>query len=117
MRIYIAGKLSSKEDEERTPSKVITDYIQNISRMCRVASRIRKKGHYPYVPGIDFVIGMVVGSWEEEHYRGMGMSFLEVCDAVLVISWSWGVRKEVERATELGIPVYYSLEELNEHTT
>lgn len=108
MRIYIAGALSSKEDIERTPSKVVTDYIQNVSDMCKVASRVRRMGHHPYIPGLDFVLGMVVGDWEEEDYRGMGMAFLEVCDALLVTSMSWGVGKEVEKARELGIPVYYN---------
>lgn len=112
MRIYIAGALSSKENNSRTPSKVITDYIQNMSAMCKAASAVRREGHYPYIPGIDFVIGMVIGDWEEEDYRGMGMSFLEVCDAVLVISMSWGVQKEIDRAKELNIPVYYRLEDI-----
>lgn len=112
MRIYIAGALSSKEDNSRTPSKVVTDYIQNVSAMCQWASLVRRKGHYPYVPGIDFLIGVVNGDWEEEDYRGIGMSFLEVCDAVLVISMSWGVQKEIDRAKELGIPIYYRLEDI-----
>jgi hypothetical protein len=112
MRVYIAGALSSRENTERNPSKVVTDYIQNVSRMCQVASQVRRLGHYPYVPGLDFLLGVIAGDWEEDDYREVGMSFLEVCDAVLVISQSWGVSKEIERANELGIPVYYNLEEL-----
>lgn len=112
MRVYIAGALSSKENTERTPSKVVTDYIQNIHKMCQVASVVRRKGHSPYVSGLDFVIGLVIGDWEEPEYRDMGMSFLEVCDAILVISNSWGVQQELKRATELGIPIYFSVEDL-----
>jgi hypothetical protein len=104
VKVYIAGALSSKEKKGRDPSTVVIDYLANVSKMCKVASEVRKLGHYPFVPAL--------GDWEEEDYRGCGMAFLEVCDAVLVISNSWGVAKEVERAKELGIPVYYELEEL-----
>lgn len=111
-RIYVAGALSSREDTQRNPTQVVTDYIQNVHRMCEAASIIRRKGHIPFVPGLDFLIGVVVGDWKEEDYRGLGMSFLEVCDAVFVISFSWGVRKEITRAEELGIPIYYNIEEV-----
>ena len=112
MRIYIAGALSSKENIKRNPSQVVIDYIANVSKMCKKASELRKRGYYPFVPGLDFLLGVVNGEWEENDYRGIGMAFLEVCDAVLVISDSWGVRREIEKAKELKIPVYYSMTEL-----
>ena len=80
--------------------------------MCKAASLVRKLGHYPFVPALDLLLGVVNGDWDEEDYRGCGMAFLEVCDAMLVISNSWGVAKEIEKAKELGIPVYYKIEEL-----
>jgi len=109
LRVYIAGALSSKEKDKRNPSKVVTDYIMNVSRMCRIAGIVRKAGHYPYVPALDLLIGVVDGGFIEEDYRGIGMAFLEVCDAVLVISKSYGVEQEIARAKELGIPVFYKL--------
>ena len=104
-RIYVAGALSSKEKEDRDPSTVVIDYLSNVSAMCKFASMLRKAGAYPFVPALDLLLGVVNGDWDEDTYRGIGMAFLEVCDMVVVISWSWGVRKEVERAEELGIPV------------
>ena len=112
MRVYIAGALSSREDRSRDPSTVVIDYLSNVSKMCKVASQVRKLGYFPFVPALDLLLGVINGDWDEEDYRGVGMAFLEVCDAVLVISQSWGVGKEVERANELGIPVYYKLEDL-----
>jgi len=112
MRVYIAGALSSKENTSRDPSTVVIDYIANVSRMCKVASQVRKVGHHPFVPALDLLLGAINGDWTEEDYRGIGMAFLEVCDAVLVISDSWGVQKEIKRARELNIPIYYSMEEL-----
>lgn len=111
-RIYIAGALSSKEDTTRDPSKVVTDYISNVHAMCKYAGQVRLLGHYPYVPALDFLLGMVNGDWDERAYREIGIAFLEVCDAVLVISESWGVSKELERAKELGIPIYWSIGDL-----
>lgn len=112
MRIYVAGALSSKQSSMRNPSKVVTDYIRNLNRMCKTASELRKLGYFPYVPGMDFMLGFVDGGWVEDDYRGIGYAFLEVCDAVLVISESWGVKREVAHASQLGIPVFYGIEAL-----
>lgn len=112
MKVYVAGALSSKEKSNRTPTRVVVDYLQNVHKMCRVSGQLRKRGYAPYVPALDMLLGLTCGDWDEAEYRGLGMEFLEICDAVLVISDSWGVQKEVERAIELGIPVYRSLEEL-----
>jgi len=112
MKVYIAGALSSKENTERNPSQIVCDYIQNVHRMCKAAGAVRKLGFAPFVPALDFLLGAVNGSWTEEEYRGIGMEFLEVCDAMLVISWSWGVQKEIEEAKRLCIPIYLSLEGL-----
>lgn len=112
MKIYVAGALSSKEDTNRNPSKVVTDYIRNMTDMLRAAVALRKKGHYPYIPGMDFLLGLIAGDWEEDDYRGLGMAFLEVCDAIVVISYSWGVREELKRAKELGLKAYQGIGEV-----
>ena len=112
MRVYIAGALSSREDRSRDPSAVVVDYLANVSKMCKVASEVRKLGHYPYVPALDILLGIINGDWQEEDYRRVGMAFLAVCDAVLVISQSYGVWKEVERAKELGIPIYENIADI-----
>ena len=76
MRVYVAGALSSKDNAERSPSKIVTDYIQNIHRMCQASAEVVRKGHIPYVPALDFLLGVVIGTWEEGTFRSMGMSFL-----------------------------------------
>ncbi len=111
MKVYIAGALSSNENNNRTPSQVVVDYLQNVHKMCKIAGELRKRGHIPFVPALDILLGIVNGDWIEEEYREIGMEFLEVCDAVLVISDSWGVQQEIKEAKSLFIPVYYSLEE------
>lgn len=114
-RIYVAGALSGAQPGDRpnrSPSKVVTDYISNVNIMCTVAGMLRRRGYFPYVPGADLILGMIDGGWDESMYRDMTMAFLEVCDAVLVISHSSGVERELERARSLGIPIYYSIDEL-----
>ncbi len=113
MRIYIAGALSSKEKTDRNPTQVVVDYIANVHKMLEVACHIRKMGYAPYVPALDFQIGIVNGDWNEQDYRGISDEFLPVCDAVLVISDSWGVQREIKSAHNFNIPVFYSIEELN----
>lgn len=114
MRVYIAGALSSKEDTDRSPSRVVIDYIQNIHKMCCAASYVRAAGMYPFVPGLDFLLGVVIGDWEEWDYRDIGIAFMEVCDVILVISNSWGVQEELKIADKLGIPVVHNMKELQD---
>jgi len=112
MKVFIAGALSSKENPDRNPSQIVVEYLHNVHEMCRVAGRVRKLGHTPFVPALDLLLGVICGDWGEWDYRGISDEFLDICDAVLVISWSWGVKREVELAKKLCIPIYYTIEEL-----
>jgi len=118
IRVYVAGALSHKpgtsaeEDAERGPTKVVTDYIQNLAKMCQVSAKLREEGFFPYMPGMDILLGLVAGTWEEDMYREIGMAYLEVCEAVYVLNITWGVNREIERAEEFNIPVFYSLGDL-----
>lgn len=112
LKVYVAGALSSKEKTNRDPSKVVVDYIANLARMCRVAGLVRRAGHYPYVPGLDFLLGFADGAFTEEDYRELGMAFLEVCDVILVTSKSLGVEWEVARAKEMGKPIFTNIIQL-----
>lgn len=112
MIIAILGALSSKEDTERTPSQVVVDYLQNVHKMCRVASRLRKRGHHPFTPALDMLLGVVDGEWTEEEYRGLTTAFIPRCDAALVISDSWGTQRDIETAIDHNIPIYYNEEEI-----
>ena len=114
-RIYVAGALSGTQPGDNTyrlDSTVVVDYIKNVSTMCWIAGRLQRKGYSPYVPGLDLLLGLVCNGFNEEDYRSLSLAFLEVCDAVLVISLSPGVNDELVFARKLGIPIYYTLEEL-----
>ena len=113
MLVYVAGALSnSDEDTNRTPSKVVVDYINNCRKMLIAAREVIRKGHAPFVPALDFLTGLVSGDMEEKDYRLCNLEFLSVCDVMLVLSRSSGVREEIEFAKKKGIPVCYKIEDL-----
>lgn len=109
-RVYVAGAYSGSD---------IVTCLKNIGRGEDYSARVFLMGHAPFCPWHDK--DFVLRNWErdftvEDFYR-YSMAWLEVSDAVLVIpGWegSKGTRAEIERAHELGIPVHYGLEELEE---
>jgi len=120
-RVYIAGALSTLppfEVDNRSPSKVVTDYIANCAKMAAEATEVLRMSDgklIPYVPMLDFLLGFWDGDITEEQYRAMSAGFLEVCDAVYVTSMSQGVQAEIEKAKELGIPVFMTIQDLLGH--
>lgn len=104
-RVYIAGKLNG----------MACDYIKNVHQMIIWAEKVRKLGFAVFVPGLDFLQGMLFGDWEYTDYFDNSQPWLEVADAIfLVPGWesSKGTQKEIERATKQGIPVFTNLNEL-----
>ena len=104
-RVYVAGKLSDNHIE----------YVKHVHRMIIWAEKIRQLGFSVYVPGLDFLYGIVFGNLEYLDYFTNSQPWLDVSDAIfLVPGWetSAGTKKEIERATKQGIPVYLYLETL-----
>lgn len=113
LKVYIAGQLTRlNKNDERTPSQVVVDYIKNLNKMCQMAFKLIQYGFAPYVPGLDFLLGVVSGRMEERDYRNIGIEFLKVCDAVLVLSMSPGVKNELAIARKYNIKIFYSFEKL-----
>jgi len=104
-KIYIAGRLNG----------TAVEYLKNIHSMLLFAEAVRQCGYAVFVPCLDFLMGIIMGNYEYNDYFSNSQPFLEICDAIFVCpNWktSEGTKKEIERAEQLGIPVYYSLEEL-----
>lgn len=105
-RVYIAGKLTDDA----------IDYVKNIHRMIKAARAVRRVGFSVYVPGNDFLEGLVDGNFNYEEYFNNSQPWLDVSDAVfLTPGWetSMGTTKEIERAKSQGIPVFSDLDILN----
>jgi hypothetical protein len=91
------------------------EYLKNLHRMEETARVITMLGHHPYVPCRGFIAGIVYGDMEYEDYFNSNQEWLKKADALFVIDHSPGTDKEIAVATELGIPVYYSLRDLPIH--
>ncbi len=102
-RVYVAGKLNDDA----------CGYIKNVHRMIIWAEKVRKLGFAVFVPGLDFLQGVVFGNWEYADYFDNSQPWLDASDAVfLVPGWeqSKGTAREIERAKSKNIPVYTDLD-------
>ena len=105
-KVYVAGKLSADAP----------GYIKNIHNMIKVAREVRNAGYSVYVPCNDFLEGVVNGDFEYEDYFENSQPWLLSADAlILVPNWhtSKGTIREIKLANESGIPVFKSIEDLN----
>ena len=107
MRIYVAGPLSAD---------TTCGYLRNLARMVKTAVILRRMGHYPYTPGLDFlfvIVAEVMGyAFDLEDVYELNYPWIAVSEAVYMIARSPGTDREVEYARQLGIPVYTRFEEV-----
>jgi hypothetical protein len=104
-KAYIAGKLNSDA----------VGYIKNMHNMIKVAREVRNLGVSVYVPCNDFMEGLVDGSFDYRDYFDNSQPWLLSADFVVVCpNWenSEGTKKEIALARSVGIPVFFSIEEL-----
>lgn len=108
MKIYIAAPFTASDTDERHMSK-----YGNIRRAADAGSKIIEKGHCPFVPHLyaycEFGLTKKV---PYERWMEIDNAFLESCDALLYLAPSPGADRELARAKELGLTVYYSVDEV-----
>jgi hypothetical protein len=83
--------------------------------MIKTARQLRALGLSVYVPCNDFLEGLVDGGFDYEDYFKNSQPWLECADFIFVCSnWetSEGTKREVARAMEMGIPVFYDITSL-----
>ena len=113
-RIYLAGSMSDSN---------CLQFLENLRRGIRVSAQLVLLNYHPFSPFIDFQFFLALRNDEEitlEMIRNYSIAWLEVSDAVLVLpdyESSKGTLAEIKRAHQLGIPVYFSMEELVDGTT
>lgn len=101
-RIYLSGPYTKGDPAVNTKNAI------------DAATELLDKGYAPFCPHLThFWHIMHPHSWQE--WMDYDMAWVEVCQALLRIPGeSKGGDIEVARARELGIPVYFSLDELLE---
>ena len=99
-RIYVAGPYTGGE------------VIENVRRAVVMGDKLTGLGYAPYIPHLShfahFHKPRPYGDW-----LTTGLAWVSVCDAVLRLPGkSPGSEEEVKYAKELGIPVFYHLNDL-----
>ena len=107
LRVYIAGPISA-------PAKHET--LENVQKAFDVALEIAKKGHIFYLPHLSVFFDEYAQekemnlSWK--YWMAFDKVWLEKCDAMFYIGPSPGANRELEWAKELGMKIFYSLDEV-----
>jgi hypothetical protein len=107
-KVYVAGKLNDDA----------VGYIMNCHRMIRTAKKVREAGYAVYVPCNDFLEGLVDGGFDYHDFFDNSQPWLMSSDAIfLVPGWesSTGTRREMETADANNIPIFDSIEKMDEY--
>jgi hypothetical protein len=110
LKIYIAGPLSADTKEI---------VFANCQRAVDAGIELMRKGHFPFVPHLSLwtntrakVKHDVEFTWEQ--WMKLDDAFLQCCDALLYLGSSRGADQELARAKELGLQIFYSVDEVPE---
>ena len=108
IRVYVAGAYSSP---------TLIGALDNMRRGMQLAFKVLKAGFSPFVPWFDYHFSLI-GDVTIEEYQGYCLPWIEVSDAMLIVpegvEESNGTQAELKLAEELGIPIFYSLKDLQE---
>lgn len=107
-RIYVAGAYSADN---------IIGVLENIRKGLRASVEIMMAGYAVFSPWLDHQFAFMLREGEilpKELYQNQSLAWLEVSDAVIVLPGyesSRGTLREIARAQEIKIPIFYSIEE------
>lgn len=97
--IYVSGPYSNG------------DQALNVRRAIEAADALLNAGFFPYCPHLSH-FHHILCPHDYETWMRLDLAWLERCDAVVRLSGhSPGADREVARAHELGIPVYFGVED------
>ena len=111
-RVYVAGLYSRNQDGSVAD---VIDVLRNIRNGQKAALEIWRKGYAPFCPWLDYQFSLIDDKpIPKKMYYIYSMAWLEVSDVVVAISGvgiGGGVDAEIKRANEIGIPIFYSIDE------
>lgn len=89
--IYIASRLSSMREETKITGRadIVIEYLFNLRQSLKAGAEVWRKGHYPYVPGYDFMLYLELddkyGIMGKHPYKA-GLEWVKRCDAILLVN-------------------------------
>ena len=107
--VYVAGAMNGSN---------ILEILNNIERGVRRGGQLAQLGYAPFVPHFDINFALKGIELPMQFYYDYTMEFLTRCDYIFVCEKSensFGTQKEIKKAKELNIPIFYSIEELKEY--
>lgn len=109
-KVYVAGPYSANN---------VIDVLANIRVGIHESAKLLKHGFAVFCPFLDFQFALThyALGLEKEHYQANSMAWVEVSDAIFVLPGSensGGVKRELARARELMIPIFYTMKDLME---
>ncbi|MEN6423660.1 MAG: DUF4406 domain-containing protein [Smithella sp.] len=101
-RVYVAGSYSADN---------VLDVLRNIGRGEEACTKLFLLGFAPFCPwhDKDFILRRPDETFTVTMFYDYSMSWLDVSEAILVLpnsENSKGTQKELDRARELGIPIF-----------
>lgn len=116
-RVYVVGAITPRGD-----GNPVLEYGLHWKRFLEVSQALICRGYAPFNPILDFPYTISgAGVLTPDDFYEVSLSFMSVCDAILLIEQdaekSVGVRKELEIADKLGIRVFTSIERLHDYFT
>ena len=111
-RVYVAGAYSAGN---------VIDVLDNMRKGMRLSTEVMLAGFAPFCPWLDYHFQLMLRDDENltvQNYYDYSIAWLDASDAVLLVpGWesSKGTIAEIERAEQLGIPVYTNLYEVQKN--
>ena len=111
-KVYVAGSYDAGD---------VVSVLDNMRIGMRACTELLLENISPFCPWLDFHFQLMLRDDEKltkQNFLDYSMAWLEVSDAVLVLpnsENSGGTQKEIKRADELNIPVFYSKDSLFFH--
>lgn len=105
-RVYVAGAISADHHFA---------FLRNVGRGIQYGIKLLLLGFAPFIPHLDFLLVFQATDSETKElvkdgvFYSYSMAWLEASQAVFVLpnsENSKGTQKEIERARELGIPIF-----------
>jgi hypothetical protein len=105
MIIGVAGPYSAPTEEQRQA---------NLDRMNEAAARLLEMGHIPLI-GVNAALPVIAKTTVEDKYKAImdiSLAVIDRCEALLLLAESPGANRERDLILAKGLPVYYSLSEI-----